>query len=146
MIDITIRNGPLVIFCQLVLLAEIAVPLDQCRMALKDIEEVWDLQRKLIEDQRLPLHPASDTIWEELGRLRGQVNDLCCRNVGEDRGILLFLQRLLGTIKTIVVPKDLIAIGFISALRVETERVRKGTLRLWQQQQQQLLGIAQTGT
>jgi hypothetical protein len=98
MIDITIRNGPLVIFCQLVHLAAMAVPLDQCRLALKDIEEVWELQRKLIEDQRLPLYLASDTVWEELGRLRGQVNDLCCRNVGEDREIL---QRLLGTIDDI---------------------------------------------
>jgi hypothetical protein len=48
-----------------------AVPLNQCCMALKDIEEVWDLQRKLIEDQCLPLYPASDTI----------------RNVGEGRDI-----------------------------------------------------------
>jgi hypothetical protein len=96
-IDITTRNGPLVIFCQLVHLAEMVVPLDQCRMALKDIEEVWDLQRKLIEDQRLPLYPAPDTVWEELGRLRGQVNNLCNRNVGEDRVIL---PRLLRTIET----------------------------------------------
>jgi hypothetical protein len=77
-----------------------AVPLDQCRLALKDIEKVWELQKKLIEDQRLPLYLASDTVWEELGRLRRQVNDLChgCRNVGEDREIL---QRLLGTIDDI---------------------------------------------
>jgi len=75
-----------------------AVPLDKCRLALKDIGEVWELQRELFEDQRLPLYFASDTVWEELGRLRGQVNDLCCRNVGEDREIL---QRLLRTIDDI---------------------------------------------
>ena len=98
LIDITTRNGPLVIFCQLVHLVVIAVALDQCRLTLKDIEEVWELQRKLIEDQRLPLYLASDTVWEELGWLREQINDLCCRNVGKDREIL---QPLLGTIDNI---------------------------------------------
>jgi len=52
----------------------------------------------LIEDQRLPLYLASDTVWDELGRLRGQVNDLCCRNVGEGREVL---QHLLETIDDI---------------------------------------------
>ena len=69
MIDITTRDGPLVIFCQLVHLVAMAAPLDQCRFALMDIEEVWELQRKLVEDQRLPLYLASDTVWGELGHL-----------------------------------------------------------------------------
>ena len=95
MANITARDGPLLIFCQLVHLVTTSVPLDQCRLELEDIEKLWVLQRKLIEDQRLPLYLASDTVWEELGRLRGQVKDLCGKNVGEDAEIL---QRLLGVI------------------------------------------------
>ncbi|KAI0272966.1 hypothetical protein BGY98DRAFT_1000414 [Russula aff. rugulosa BPL654] len=86
MANITARDGPLLIFCQLVHLVT---------TSLEDIEKLWVLQRKLIEDQRLPLYLASDTVWEELGRLRGQVKDLCGKNVGEDAEIL---QRLVGVI------------------------------------------------
>jgi hypothetical protein len=95
MVNITARDGPLLIFCQLVHLVAMSVPLDQCHLELEDMEKLWELQRKLIEDQRLPLYPASDTVWEELGRLRGQVKDLCGKNIGEDGEIL---QRLLGMI------------------------------------------------
>ena len=94
-VNITARDGPLLIFCQLVHLVAMSVPLDHCRLELKDIEKLWELQRKLTEDQRFPFYLASDTVWEELGRLRGQVKDLCGKNIGEDREIL---QRLLGII------------------------------------------------
>ena len=95
MVNITARNGPLLIFCQLVHLVTVSVPLDLCRLELKDIEKLWELQRKLIEDQRLPLYLASDVVWEELGRLRGQVKDLCGKNIGRHGEVL---HRLLGII------------------------------------------------
>ena len=98
MIDIITRDGPLVIFCQLVHLVAMAAPLDQCRLGLMDIEGVWELQRKLVEDQRLPLYLASDTVWRELGRLRRHVLNLCGRSICGDRETL---QRLLGTIDDI---------------------------------------------
>jgi hypothetical protein len=98
MINITARDGPLLIFCQLVHLVVTSVPVDQCRLELEDIEKLWVLQRKLIEDQRLPLYLASDAVWEELGRLRGQAMDLCGKNIGQDEEIL---QRLLAVIDNV---------------------------------------------
>ena len=88
MVNITARDGPLLIFCQLVHLVAISVPLDQYHLELKDIETLWELQRKLIEDQRLPLYFASCTVWEELDRLRGQVKDLCGKNIGKEEEVL----------------------------------------------------------
>lgn len=95
MVNITARDGSLLIFCQLVHLVAMSVPVDQSLVELEDIEKLWVLQRKLIEDQRLPLYLASDAVWEELGRLRGQVKDFCGKNIGKDEEIL---QRLLGVI------------------------------------------------
>jgi hypothetical protein len=92
MIDITERDGPLLIFCQLGHLAATAIPLDQSGPEPKDIEKVWELQRKVIKDKRLPLNRASDAVWEGLGELREQVDDLCGNNTGKNRE---FLQRLL---------------------------------------------------
>jgi hypothetical protein len=92
MIDISACDGPLLIFCQLGHLATTAVPLGQSGLERKDIEKVWELQKKVVEDRRLPLNRASDTIWEALGRLREQVNDLCGKNTSKDGD---FLQRLL---------------------------------------------------
>jgi hypothetical protein len=92
MIDMTKRDGPLLIFCQLGHLAATAVPLDQSGPQPKDVEKVWELQRKVIKDKRLPLNRASDAVWEGLAQLREQVNDLCGKNTGKNRE---FLQRLL---------------------------------------------------
>jgi hypothetical protein len=92
MIDITARDGPLLIFCQLGRLAAMAVPINQSGLESEDIEKVWELQRKGIENTRLPLNRASDAVWEALGQLQEQVNELCCNNTGKDKEIL---QRLL---------------------------------------------------
>jgi Family of unknown function (DUF6535) len=92
MIDITARDGPLLIFCQLGHLTATAVPLDQSGPERMDIEKLWELQKKLIEDKRLPLDRASDTVWKRLGQLREQVNKLTGKITGKDR---VFLQRLL---------------------------------------------------
>ncbi len=72
MIDVIARDGPLLIFCELGHLVATAVPLGQSGLRLKDIESVWELQRKLIDDERLPLKRASDTVWGALGRLQEQ--------------------------------------------------------------------------
>ena len=95
MIDIAARDGPLLIFCQLVHLAATAVPLNQSGLEPKDIEKVWKLQTEAIESERLPLNRASDIVWEAVGQLRELVNELRSKNVGKDRKIL---ERLLRTI------------------------------------------------
>ncbi len=95
MINVTARDGPLLIFCQLGHLVATAVPLSRSGLELKDIEKVWELQRKMIEGKRLPLSRASYIVWEALGQQREQVNDLCLKNTDGDREIL---HRLLGMI------------------------------------------------
>ena len=87
-INVTARDGPLLIFCQLGHLAATAVPLGQSGLELKDIERVWELQRKVIENKRLPLNRASYIVWEALDQQREQVNDLYSKNTGRDREIL----------------------------------------------------------
>jgi hypothetical protein len=95
MIDTTARDGPLLIFCQLVHLAATAVPLNQSGLEPKDLEKVWKLQAETIEGKRLPLNRASDVVWKALGQLRELVDELRGKNVGKDRKIL---ERLLRTI------------------------------------------------
>ena len=95
MIDTAARDGPLLIFCQLVHLAATAVPLNQSGLEAKDIEKVWKLRTETIEGERLPLNRASDVVWNSLGQLRELVNELRGKNVGKDRRIL---ERLLRTI------------------------------------------------
>jgi Family of unknown function (DUF6535) len=94
MINVTARDGPLLIFCQLGHLTTTAVPLGQSGVELKDIEKVWELQRKVIEDKRLPLNGASYIVWEALDQWREQVNGLCNKNTGGDREILDRLLRM----------------------------------------------------
>jgi hypothetical protein len=95
MINVTVRDGPLLIFCQLGHLATTAVPLGQSGLELKDIEKVWELQRKVIEDKRLPLNRASNVAWEALGQRRERVNDLCHKNTGGNGDILDRLLRII---------------------------------------------------
>ena len=95
MIKVTARDGPLLIFCQLVHLTTTAVPQGQSGLELKDIEKVWELQKKLIDDKRLPLNHASNIVWEALDQRREQVNDLRCKNSGGDREILHRLLRMI---------------------------------------------------
>jgi hypothetical protein len=87
MVDLTARDGPLLIFCLLGRLAVAAVPLDQSGVELKDVRELLELQKKVI-NKRLSLDRPSDTVWGEVDQLRKQVNDLCGNNTDEDRNIL----------------------------------------------------------
>jgi hypothetical protein len=88
MIKITACDGPLLIFCQLGHLAAAAVPLNQSGLESEDIERVWEPQKKAIEERRLHLKRASDTVWEALIQLREKVNDHCGKSTGKDRDIL----------------------------------------------------------
>lgn len=104
MINVTARDGPLLIFCQLGHLTATAIPLGQSGLELKDIEKVWELQRKLIEDKRLSLNRASHIVWEALGQRREQVNDLCYKNTGRDREILHRLLRMIDDVLNLRYP------------------------------------------
>ena len=94
MVHMTECDGPLLIFCQLGRLAASAVPLNRSGPERKDIEKVWELQKKVIEDKRLPLDRASNTVWKALGQLREQVSNLFGKYTasGNDKE---FLERLL---------------------------------------------------
>ena len=109
MINVTARDGPLLIFCQLGNLAATAVPLGQSGLELKDIEKVWELQRKLIGDKRLPLNRASYVVREALRQWRNQVNDLRHKNTGGDREIM---DRLLQMIDEVLGPRSSVTESF----------------------------------
>ena len=101
MIDITARDGPLLIFCQLGRLAATAVPINQSGLESEDIEKVWELQRKAIERTRLLSNPPSGAVWEALCQLREQVNDLCGNNTGKDEKILQDLLRMIDDVNNL---------------------------------------------
>ncbi|KAH9976973.1 hypothetical protein BJV77DRAFT_1052850, partial [Russula vinacea] len=65
-------SGPLLIFCLLGGLILRAVPLDQSGVEPEDIKRVWELQRKVIDKERLPLNRPSDPVWGKVDRLRNQ--------------------------------------------------------------------------
>ena len=101
MIHMTKCDGPLLIFIQLGHLAASAVPLNQSGPERKDIEKVWELQRKVIEDKRLPLDRASSTVWKALGELQEHVTDLCGKHTASANE-KEFLRRLLQTIDGVI--------------------------------------------
>ena len=104
MIEITARDGPLLIFCLLGHLTASAVPLDRSGLEFKDIEEVRELQWKVIDKARRGLNRPSDEVWGEVGQMRGQVEDLLWKNAGQDREIL---QELLQMIDDVCNPRIL---------------------------------------
>ena len=69
-------DGPLLIFCQLGHLATSTIPSCHSGLERKDIEKVLELQDKLVDNKRLPLNGASDSVWEDLDQLREQAIDL----------------------------------------------------------------------
>jgi hypothetical protein len=95
MVDMAAKDGPLLIFCQLGHLAVTAVPLNQSGLKPKDMEKVLKLQMTVIHNKRLPLKLASDVVWEALGHLQEQVNELCVKNTGKDRKLLERLLRMI---------------------------------------------------
>ena len=75
MANIIARDGALLIFCQLGHLAISTIRSHPSGLECKNIEKIFELQDKLMVHQRPPLVGASDTVWEELDRLREQVED-----------------------------------------------------------------------
>ena len=106
MINIAARDGPLLIFCILGRLVLTAVPLDQSGVGLGDIERVWGLLRKVIDEERLNLNRPSDTVWGDIGQLRKQVNDQSDNNTGEGGEDREILQKLLQMIDELREPAD----------------------------------------
>ena len=96
MIKLAERDGPLLIICHLGHLVLDALPRDQSGLNLEDMKNVLKLQERVIENRRLPLNRASDTVWEGLGRLREQVEQLCRNSSDEDREILRHLLWIIG--------------------------------------------------
>jgi len=94
------RDGSLLIFYKLGRLVTMAVPLHGSGLVPKDLEEVWDLQRNVIKDQRFPLHRASDQIWERVDRLRTEVSHLCGNLFGEDEDRLRTLLGMIDDIRS----------------------------------------------
>jgi hypothetical protein len=92
MVNIISRDGTLLIFCQLGHLA--ISTMRSHRFGQTDLTRyIWtisNLQDKLMLDRRPPFYGASDTVWEDLDRLREQVED--CRGAASrgagDTGIV----------------------------------------------------------
>jgi len=91
--DQAIRDGPLLIFYRLGRLVTMAVPLHGSGLETKDLEKVWEVQRCMIEDRRLPLSCASDKVWERLRGLRAEVNHLRGKMPTED-SLRLLLEKI----------------------------------------------------
>ena len=94
MIDITARDGPLLIFCLLGRLTASAVPLDQSGLESEDIEKVLELQREVVDKERLRLNRPSNEVWGDVDQIRKQANNLLGENPPKDRGIKI-LQKML---------------------------------------------------
>ena len=77
MVDIITSDGPLSMFCRLGYLASSTISSYHSDLGRKDIEKVFELQDKLMVDQRPPLNGASNLVWEDLDRLREMVDGLC---------------------------------------------------------------------
>ena len=95
MIDITARDGHLLIFCLLGDLTASAVPLDQSGLESEDIEKVQVLQRKVIDKERLRLNRPSDEVWGKVGQMRKQVKEFLGRIARKDREILQELLQMI---------------------------------------------------
>jgi hypothetical protein len=74
MVDIITSDGPLSMFCRLGYLASSTISSHHSGPESKDI--VLNLQKKWMEDRRSLFDRASDTVWDDLDRLRNQVEGL----------------------------------------------------------------------
>ncbi|KAH9074986.1 hypothetical protein EDB83DRAFT_2354608 [Lactarius deliciosus] len=63
-----------------------AVPFEGSSLRDTDFKKLLDLLQKMTEDRRLTL--ASTPVWEDLGRLRNDVLDICARSNDEDKAIM----------------------------------------------------------
>ncbi|KAH9017220.1 hypothetical protein EDB85DRAFT_2017368 [Lactarius pseudohatsudake] len=77
------RDGPLLNFCKLGHLGMMAVPFEGSSLRNTDFKKLLDLLQKMTEDRRLTL--ASTPIWEDLGRLRDEVDATSSMSSNEDK-------------------------------------------------------------
>jgi len=95
MLDIAMRDGPLLNFCKLGHLVVTAVPFAGSGLESADIEKVQALQETLLQDKHLPLKCASAEVWEELSRLRGEVDSIPKRSFDKEKDMLDRLLRMI---------------------------------------------------
>jgi len=100
-IDRAERDGPLLVFYKLGHLATTAVPFDGSGLDTKDLKNVSELMKNMIENERPALDRASVQVREKLGTLRGEVSHLCDKLSNEDRDRL---QPLLTMIDVVCAP------------------------------------------
>ena len=86
-LEVAQRDGPLLNFCRLVGLGTMAVPFEGSGLVETDFEKLLDLMQEMTHDRPLPLIHASTSVtgWEELRRLRDEVDDIIMRSSGQDR-------------------------------------------------------------
>jgi len=96
MLNIAIRDGPLLNFCKLGHLAATAVPFAGSGLGSADMEKLQVLQATMLNDKRLPLNRASAEVWKELSRLQCEVYDISTKSSGEEKDML---EHLLGVIE-----------------------------------------------
>ncbi|KAH9017223.1 hypothetical protein EDB85DRAFT_682169 [Lactarius pseudohatsudake] len=86
MLETAARDGPLLNFCKLGRLGVMAVPFKGSGLEDTDcFKKLLDLLKEMADDPRLPLTLASTLIWDDLGRLRDDVLDICARSNDEDK-------------------------------------------------------------
>ncbi|KAH9167000.1 hypothetical protein EDB89DRAFT_1999975 [Lactarius sanguifluus] len=85
MLGTAARDGPLLNFCKLGRLGVMAVPLKGSGLEDTDnLKKLLELLQKMTDDTRLPLALASPLVWEDLGRLREEVFDICAGSNNKD--------------------------------------------------------------
>ncbi|KAH9074997.1 hypothetical protein EDB83DRAFT_1887629 [Lactarius deliciosus] len=86
MLGTAARDGPLLNFCKLGRLGVMAVPLKGSGLEDTDyFKKLLELLQKMTDDTRLPLAVASPLVWEDLGRLREEVSDICAGSINKDK-------------------------------------------------------------
>ncbi|KAF8271300.1 hypothetical protein EI94DRAFT_1720852 [Lactarius quietus] len=91
-LDIAVRDGSMLNFVKLGHLATTAVPSEGSGLEDAEFEKVVDLLQKMMDDSELPLQLASVKVWEDLSRLRDQVQDISAKSIDDDKAKLQALQ------------------------------------------------------
>ena len=84
-LEVAQSDGPLLNFCRLVQLGMMAVPFEGSGLKKTDFKKLLDLMQKMTEEIPLPLVHDSNSVWEELHRLRDEVADICEKISNEDQ-------------------------------------------------------------
>lgn len=85
MLNIAVRDGPLLNFCRLGRLAMTMAPFEGSDLNDLDVDKLSKLLQNMIDDSRLPLKGASAEVWEDLSRLRGEVDHVISKSCQGDQ-------------------------------------------------------------